>query len=391
MLIFVGLAACTPQDSSQQIIIPGSNEISINFSASLLTVEEGKSIDVTLKFGKTTTKDGYIDVSYSSDNAKVGEDFNLSPTPVSNMITIDYQKDVDEVSFSILTLSDSDTDEESILFSISGASENISFDKSNDLSVVIEDHSSVSSDQQLNVVTWNTEYFPKNGTTTVNAVRDIVLSMDADIIAFQEIAEPDAFEDLATSLPGWEGVVYDVRYGQELGYLYKTSEITSFSSLSVIYNDDSDAFPRQPVIATAKHKSGLEVTLINIHLKCCSEGESRRADASVLLKDYIDQNLADKNVIVLGDYNDDILNGSPFSNFIADASNYEFTDMDIAKGSSAYWSYPGWPSHLDHIMISNELFDNWVRTETLRFDLTVNNYDANVSDHRPVETTFENQ
>ena len=106
LLIFVGLAACTPQDSSQQIIIPGSNEISINFSASLLTVEEGKSIDVTLKFGKTTTKDGYIDVSYSSDNAKVGEDFNLSPTPVSNMITIDYQKDVDEVSFSILTLSD---------------------------------------------------------------------------------------------------------------------------------------------------------------------------------------------------------------------------------------------------------------------------------------------
>ena len=31
--------------------------------------------------------------------------------------------------------------------------------------------------------------------------------------------------------------------------------------------------------------------------------------------------------------------------------------MDIAYSSSSNWSYPSWPSHLDHILLTNELFD----------------------------------
>ncbi len=40
--------------------------------------------------------------------------------------------------------------------------------------------------------------------------------------------------------------------------------------------------------------SGLQATLINIHLKCCggSDNIARRTEASRLLKEYIDTNLA---------------------------------------------------------------------------------------------------
>ena len=51
-----------------------------------------------------------------------------------------------------------------------------------------------------------------------------------------------------------------------------------------------------------------------------------------------------------------------------DFENYLFTDMDIAQGNSNGWSYPSWPSHLDHILITNELFDNNPYVEVIRID-----------------------
>ena len=68
----------------------------------------------------------------------------------------------------------------------------------------------------------------------------------------------------------------------------------------------------------------------------------------------MDSLLHDKKVILLGDLND-ILTDSPqnniFNSFINDTTNYLFVDMDIAINSSSNWSYPSWPSHLDHILI----------------------------------------
>ena len=42
-------------------------------------------------------------------------------------------------------------------------------------------------------------------------------------------------------------------------------------------------------------------------------------------------------------------------NDLDESDDYLFTDMEIASGSPLYWSFPGWPSHLDHILITNEL------------------------------------
>ena len=53
--------------------------------------------------------------------------------------------------------------------------------------------------------------------------------------------------------------------------------------------------------------------------------------------------------------------------------NYEFTDMYIAQSSSEYWSYPSWPSHLDHILISNELLGEELGASTLLIDYSLDN------------------
>ena len=120
--------------------------------------------------------------------------------------------------------------------------------------------------------------------------------------------------------------------------------------------------------------------------------ENRRLQASYYLKNYIDTYLSNDKVIVLGDFNDDIAeyenDNNVFLNFINDTDNYYFADYQIATSSNQFWSYPSWPSHIDHILITNELMSNVFETKTILIDnsligsfTTYNNY---ISDHRPV-------
>ena len=77
---------------------------------------------------------------------------------------------------------------------------------------------------------------------------------------------------------------------------------------------------------------------------------------------------------------------------ISSSMEYSFSDMEIAEGSSVYWSYPSWPSHLDHILITNELFDEFILEDSDVQTLCVDDildggwseFDDRVSDHRPV-------
>ena len=139
---------------------------------------------------------------------------------------------------------------------------------------------------------------------------------------------------------------------------------------------------------------------INVHFKCCGDGnleddywdeEFRRLKANEYLKEYIDENFNDQNVIVLGDFNDDIAEDSDnnvFMNFINDSENYYFSDMHIAEGPSSDWSFPGWPSHLDHILITNELLNTDLDIQTLKLEYYISGgwgtYNRYISDHRPV-------
>jgi hypothetical protein len=113
------------------------------------------------------------------------------------------------------------------------------------------------------------------------------------------------------------------------------------------------------------------------------------------LKEYIDIHFPNENVIVLGDLND-ILSDSPQNNvfqlILDDVENYLFTDYEIAMGDNSEWSYPTWPSHLDHILITNELFDDFENDgsviSTIKIDEYLTGswweYEENISDHRPV-------
>jgi endonuclease/exonuclease/phosphatase family metal-dependent hydrolase len=250
----------------------------------------------------------------------------------------------------------------------------------------------VLSNTTLDVVTWNIENFPQNG-NTVPLLKEMIEAMNPDIIAVQEIGSASNFTTLINSLSGFEGIITNSG-SQRLGFIYKPAEITAFSGITELFTDDGCAFPRAALKTTITHVSGRQVTLINVHLKCCDDFSAscgsaitRRTNAGIKIKSYIEQNLANASVIVLGDFNEDITQpegNNVFTNFVNDANNFRFADMDIAEGPSSGWSYPSWPSHIDHLLITNELFDHVQEVRTLTLNSCESSYYTNVSDHRPV-------
>lgn len=260
------------------------------------------------------------------------------------------------------------------------------------------------SEDTFEVMTWNLENFPKNSTTTINYVTQIVEALDIDLIAIQEISDEASFQQLVSNLPDYYGYLESTSY-DGLALLYK-SDATRINNIYRIFDTTAywNAFPRAPMVIDLTYKNQ-QIYIINNHLKCCGDGvlnlsnsndeETRRYEAMNLLKTYIDTNLPNENVIVVGDLNDvltDNESNNVFQNVLDDATNYLFSDFDIAQGSSADWSYPSWPSHLDHILITNELFDafnlNGSKIQVIKIDESLSGgwdeYDENVSDHRPV-------
>ena len=267
--------------------------------------------------------------------------------------------------------------------------------------IISQNFPNLGSQDSFDFMTWNIEWFPKNGQTTINYVAEIIEDIDIDVIAMQELDDRDLFDQMISSLDGYAGY-YDSSWFAGLAFIYNT-ETVQVNDIYEIYTTSPywNAFPRSPMVMDLNF-NGVNYFLINNHFKCCGDGsldlnddsdeEKRRYDAINLLRDYIDENLPNQNVIVLGDLNDDIAEPQINNVFqlIINDPNYEFVDYQIALGSSSDWSFPNWPSHLDHILVSDELFEElaYSHVETIKLDQYIdggwNEYDYNISDHRPV-------
>lgn len=241
----------------------------------------------------------------------------------------------------------------------------------------------------FDIVTWNLQEFPKWGDQTIEHTANMIKLLNADLIALQEISDTMNFNALLSRLQDWDGYLHE-SYGLSMAVLYKITEVNLIGTPQALFQTNNYAFPRSPLLISAIHQNGLAIFLINVHLKCCDglENERRRREAGRLIKEYIDDKLANEKVMILGDFNDEIsLRDSAenvFYSLIADSINYAFADMDIALNQPGKWSYPTWPSHIDHILITDELFSSEIYTATIPFDRCDEDYLTIVSDHRPL-------
>jgi len=257
-------------------------------------------------------------------------------------------------------------------------------------------------DSTFEVVSWNIEWFPKNGLVTADSVKTIIQSLAADVYALQEIDDTTLLKQVVSTIPGYSCYFKSTYYGG-LAYVYNTNTVQVNEKYEIYTSQPFwNTFPRSPQVLELTFNNE-DYVILNNHFKCCGDGtlntndpndeEMRRLSAVTLLKQYIDSLFIDERVIIVGDLNDiltDPTANNVFNSFLND-SDYLFVDFPIALGSSSNFSYPSWPSHLDHILISNELFADFSKPNSwlscIRIDdymSSWNAYDNNISDHRPI-------
>lgn len=267
--------------------------------------------------------------------------------------------------------------------------------------------------ETFEVSTWNIENFgsdsdaPDSDELQLANALQVIRTVDADLYGVQEINDRALFQALADSLPDYRGFLAPftsfTAVQQRTGFLYRTTVIDSVSA-GLLFTSGNNPFGptwangRWPFGFTFDATIGNEtrrISAVVIHAKAIqtAEDRNRRMADSELLKTFLDDNWADRNVILLGDYNDDVdvsnVNNqpSPYANFVSDSDNYRVVTASLSERGIATISGG---STIDHIMISNELYDEYFegteRTENVSY---IGSYVSTTSDHFPVWMRFD--
>lgn len=276
----------------------------------------------------------------------------------------------------------------------------------------------------FDVVTWNIEWFgapnqgPKNEALQLANVKKVIESLDADVYAFQEISEPNAFGALKALLPAYDGFMSNYPFGsQEIAYLYKKSTVTKINQKTLLNGVTgvpnfwaSGRLPYLLEIDATLDGITKRLHLINIHAKANENGSAaeaqnaynRRKEDVRILKDSLDLYYATANIIMLGDYNDDIdetvadlaaERASTYQVIVDDAARYTFPTLSLSQaGLRSYISYD---NVIDHIMYSNELANSYI-SHSARIDIPFDVVGASsaevfattTSDHLPTIARF---
>ena len=257
----------------------------------------------------------------------------------------------------------------------------------------------IGSEKSLEVMTWNCEFFPAAGDSTIRAMSEAIYDMDVDIIAFQEIKKAAWFEKLMLTLPEYEYVISQNSSFFDQAYIFK-KDIAQFLRIREPFSDNDYNFAGRPPLRLDLmlefDGTKIPLSLINIHMKCCDSGLNRRKKASQMLYDYINDEIEVTgflNFIVLGDWNDDLKddpNEHCFGPFLKDKKYHFLTDK--IDDNLSFASYPKEPyvSFLDHIMTTNQFIsadEDDIIIETVLIENYIGGFDIYeklMSDHRPV-------
>ena len=245
----------------------------------------------------------------------------------------------------------------------------------------------------LEVMTWNIKEFPISSNTTNNVI-EVIADIMPDIIAFQEILDLSHYYQIEDQLEAYEFIHTNFSYG-DLGIAVRKDcvQIESYSTLFLEYGYDfAWRYPFKVNVIWNCGNSAIPLQIINVHFKCCTDGFERRLAASQILSDYINIHDPNSNIIVLGDFNDDITDSDSQNSLLPliDNNNSYFVTSSIAS-NSYYDSYPfnnGYSSFIDHILVSNNLLSDSQNdfVSTIRLDdfMGYYYYQNYISDHRPV-------
>ncbi|MFQ5676104.1 MAG: endonuclease/exonuclease/phosphatase family protein [bacterium] len=161
----------------------------------------------------------------------------------------------------------------------------------------------------IKVATYNI-YFLDDGIAAERKqnLEAVIRSLDADIIGFQEIDAPAALENILPE--NYEiAMLDDPTEVQELALAVRQPLRIKSSKYVFPESDYNMAFPRsRDLLQVEVEASGRTLTFLVLHAKSRSGGRQttdvRRQAAAELMIDYLQSTLEGKDVILMGDFND---------------------------------------------------------------------------------------
>ena len=265
------------------------------------------------------------------------------------------------------------------------------------------------SEQSVDILTWNIEAFPKEGFASAEALVDLLTALQPDVVAIQEVWSQAHLEWVAQTLGTFQISATPESEATGLYFLFDTRTAELVTPAQTILRANAYDFGSRAPIQIDLMVHGTSIRLINLHYKCCGDDqigdtywdeEVRRLRASGVLKGYLDRLSSSSPVVVLGDWNDALTDPDPqnvFRPFEEDSTHYQFADLDIAQPENQQsWSFPSYPSHLDHILVNRPLIpvlnQDSTLVRTIRVDQAsgpgTHDYFQTLSDHRPVGLSF---
>jgi len=278
----------------------------------------------------------------------------------------------------------------------------------------------------LEVVNWNIEWFgsPSNGPTNdaqqEQNVKTVLQNVGADIYGLVEVVNEPALARVVSQLPGYSYVVGQfgshatspatLAEAQKLAFVYKTSLFSNVSVRPLINNQNTSSVSynnwssgRYPFLMTADVTLNCVTKRMNfvlIHAKAntspTATSYARRQAAAQELHDTLKTYFADANIIIMGDFNDDLdqsitagFTTTSYSSFTTDPDFFSPTlalSLDDKKSTVSYNDV------IDHVIISNELQPYYMtNTATVLTEVStlVSNYGSSTSDHYPVFTRYQ--
>jgi hypothetical protein len=306
---------------------------------------------------------------------------------------------------------------------------------------------SIPKSKTLDVVTWNLEFFgarkedyrneeygPADEALQLANVKRVLDSLQADVIAVEEVSDDSLFSVLISQLGNFRATCSD-RYSysfdgssdefppQKVCFIYDTTTINVLAArpmFEALYDEARTTNPnvlpnypggnpssfyssgRLPYLLTADATiEGIteRISFIGIHAKSGSTtaDRSRREYDGAVLKDSLDAHYSGEQVIILGDLNDDldqsIVTGmeSPYIAFIQDSLNYTGITKNLSDAGAR--STISFQDVIDHQIITNDLSQEVIGGSEqiitpFRF---ITNYATTTSDHLPVIVRYQLQ
>ncbi|ADO69030.1 endonuclease/exonuclease/phosphatase family protein [Stigmatella aurantiaca] len=272
----------------------------------------------------------------------------------------------------------------------------------------------------LSVGNWNLEWFgsttngPSDDSLQLSNVRAVMADAGIDFWALQEVVNAGTLAQLKQAMPGYDGfaandsrVIYGASYytasEQKPAVLFKSGTVQVLTAEIILTHFNYEFAGRPPLqlrLRVTRGNTSLEMFAIILHMKAQTGGiddYNQRKAAGAALKQYLDSQLSNVRVIVLGDWNDDVdisiyrdsgsYLPSPYQNFVEAPASYQFLTMPLSV--SGVGSTVGYSTFIDHQLISNELFGDYVGNSTQVLYPAIPNYANTTSDHYPIQSRFD--